>query len=161
MPPSRAELLRPSLSGSDRLRRAPYSHQVGFLSAFFGGPFAAAGLLAVNAWRLDRLRRDASVIVVVAFAAFTFHASTRPGGLLFEWLQPLVQWLGPRTFVYVERLAALALFGIGAALHRREQRSVDLFGLPRPNGWIGGIAAIAGGIALSTIVTVLLAPSTR
>lgn len=158
---SRAELLRPSLSGSDRLRRAPYSHQVGFLGAFFGGPFAAAGLLAVNAWRLDRLRRDASVIVVTVFAAFTFYASIRSGGLLLEVLQPVVQWLGPRTVVYAERLAALALFGIGAALHRREQRSVDLFGLPRPNGWIGGIAAIAGGIALSALVNALLAPSTR
>jgi hypothetical protein len=158
---SRAELLRPSLSGSDRLRRAPYSHQVVFLGAFFGGPFAAAGLLAVNAWRLDRLRRDAAVLVVVAFAAFTFYASSRPGGLLHGGLQPLVQWLGPRTFVYAERLAALALFGIGAALHRREQRSADLFGLPRPNGWIGGIAAIAGGIALSAFVPALLAPATR
>lgn len=161
MPLSRAELLRPSLSGSDRLRRAPYSHQVCFLGAFFGGPFAAAGLLAVNAWRLDRLRRDASVIVLAVFAAFTFYASSRPGGLLFGLLQPLVQWLGPRTFVYAERLAALALFGLAAALHRREQRSVDLFGLPRPNGWIGGIAAIVGGIALSALVTVLLAPGGR
>lgn len=161
MPLSRAELLRPSLSGSDRLRRAPYSLQAGFLSAFFGGPFAAAGLFAVNAWRLGRARSDAPAIAGMLLAALVFALGSGPGGAIQSALQPVAQWLGPRTGIYAERLFALALFGIGAALHRREQRSVVLFGLRRPNGWIGGLAAIVGGNVVSTLIALWITPVPR
>lgn len=159
MPVSRADLLRPSLSedGAAAVRRAPYSLQVGFLSAFFGGPLAAAAMVALNAWRLERLRRDAAWLLAVAVAAFGFYVVVQRSALFAEGLQALSQWAGPRALVYVERLFALALFGIGALLYRREQRSADLFGLARPNGWIAGIALIAGGMLAAWLVLSLLA----
>ena len=59
---------------------------------------------------------------------------------------------------YLHRLIGLALFGLGYALHRKEQRSADTMGLDRPNGWIAGLVCIAAGtvwlIALDRLVAV-------
>jgi hypothetical protein len=56
---------------------------------------------------------------------------------------------GARGINYFQRLIALALFGLGYALHRREQRSADVMGLDRPNGFIAGLACIAAGVLAS------------
>jgi hypothetical protein len=142
---SREELLRPSLSGAGRPSVAPYSQATVFMSAFFGGPFASAAMIAINAKRLGRLQRDAAwalllVAVLVAWLYFLVH--TESGNRLFETMAGL---LGKGSVALSERLiAVLGALG-GMWLHRGEQRTADLFGLTRPNGWIAGIALVVFG----------------
>jgi lysylphosphatidylglycerol synthetase-like protein (DUF2156 family) len=63
------------------------------------------------------------------------------------------EWIGGRSMALAERLMALLAFALNAALHRREQRSADLFGLKRPNGWVAGIALIVFGFAATVGLT--------
>lgn len=152
--PSRHDLLQPTLSGSARLAAAPYSHATGVWSAFFGGPLAAATMIALNAWRVGRLRRDAVwvVLLIGAYLAWTFFLYATPTGT--ELRATLTDWLGPRGPAYCDRFIALMTFAGGMLLHRAEQRSADLFGLKRPNGWIVGVALIVGGIAAGGVLTI-------
>lgn len=153
----RPDLLRPTVSEPAQVARAPYSLQTGFLSAFFGGPFAAALMLGVNAWRLKRLPRDAAwvVLIAVAFVAWVAFTSRTEPGLALQ--ATLVELVGRNAMSIAARLLAL-LACIGAALlHRREQRSTDLFGLKRPNGWAVGIALIVIGWGASHLLASALA----
>jgi hypothetical protein len=154
--PSRPDLLRPSLSDPARLAAAPYSLQAGFFSAFFGGPLASALMLAVNARHLGRLPRDAGWVAVIAAAyiGWLYFAYQTPTGLAFQ--SALAGVLGSRAMALAERVLALAAFLVGLLLHRREQRSADLFGLKRPNGWVGGLALIAIGFVLTFALRVAL-----
>lgn len=144
---SHSDLLRPSLSGPAAVAAAPYTSQACFFSAFFGGPFAAAMMLALNARRLGRLQRDAFwvLFVAAAYALWLYFVYATPTGRLVY--DQLHAWLGARAISVADRLLALLAFGLGALLHRGEQRSADLFGLKRPNGWLGGIVLIVAGIA--------------
>jgi len=154
--PLNPDLLRPSLSDTGQLAAAPYTSQTSFFSAFFGGPFASAAMLLLNAQRLGRLQRDAvwALVIAVAFAAWLVFAYTTPAG--HELQARMTEWVGGRSMALAERLMALAAFGVNAALHRREQRSADLFGLKRPNGWIAGIALIVFGFAATVGLTMAL-----
>jgi len=73
--------------------------------------------------------------------------------VLRDWL---TQTLGQRGIQLFFRLEALAIAGGGYLLHRQEQRTSDLLGLKRPNGWIGGLACLALGIVLQVLIAVLL-----
>lgn len=153
MHPNRPELLRPSLTPTDRIERAPYSLQTGFVSAFFGGPLAAVGMLVLNAVRMETLQRDAIWLGAAGLLGigwvWLLIAAGADGA---AWLAALAHWLGPNAGGYLERLGGLLLFAGAAALHRREQRAADLFALARPNGWIAGIALILGGRVASLLV---------
>jgi len=153
----RPDLLRPTVSEPAQVARAPYSLQTGFLSAFFGGPFAAALMLGLNAWRLKRLPRDAAWALLIA-AAFTawlaFTQQTEPGLALQA---RLVELGGRNAMSIAARLFALLACVGTALLHRREQRSADLFGLQRPNGWGVGIALIVIGWGASHLLASALA----
>lgn len=151
---SREELLRPSLDGSSRIAAAPYSLQTGMWSAFFGGPLAAAAMIGLNAWRIGRLRRDAAwvLLIVVAHLGWAFFLYGTPTGLGLQ--AKLVGALGGRALTYCERFIALMAFVVGMLLHRAEQRSTDLFGLKRPNGWIVGIGLIVAGWVLGGLLIV-------
>lgn len=140
-----SDLLQPSLGEQAAPRRSPYSTQAHFLSAFFGGPFAALAMSGINAARLDRLRRDAWWIGLLALGCVAFEFWLRRGaggGALVAWA---VEHLGARGAEYLRRALALALFAVGLMVHRREQKLTDLMGLARPSGWIVGIALILGG----------------
>lgn len=154
--PLNPDLLRPSLSGTAPLALAPYTLQTSFFAAFFGGPFASALMLALNAHRLGRLQRDAvwALVIAVAFAAWLCFAYATPAGHQLQ--LTITGWVGGRSMALVERLLALLAFGVNAALHRREQRSADLFGLKRPNGWVAGIALIVIGYAATVGLTMAL-----
>jgi hypothetical protein len=144
---SRDELLRPTLRGTTVVR-APYSVQAGFLTAFFGGPFAAIAMTAVNSVRLHRLTRDLLPLglMLVAYIGFAAALTLTPWGA--ELRAQLTVFAGPRAVTYLHRFIGLLLFGLSYALHRKEQRSADLIGLDRPNGWIAGIACIVAGLIL-------------
>jgi hypothetical protein len=153
---SREELLRPSL-GDRPITRAPYSVRTAFITSFFGGPFAAIGIIGANSVRLQRWRQDLLPLGLLFAATAGFFASLH----LTAWGEDLGNYLftlaGQRGVPYLSRVIALAIFGIGYALHRKEQRSADFMGLDRPNGWIGGIACIVGGMAAAFLFSLLIA----
>lgn len=152
MHPNRPDLLRPSLTPDARINSAPYSLQTGFLSAFFGGPMAAWGMSMLNAWRLGQLRRHAAWLTLMGLAGIGLIWFLTASAAGAQWLTVAARWLGPNAGHYTERLGALLLFAAGGFLHRREQRSADLFGLQRPNGWIAGVALIVGGYVASVLL---------
>lgn len=153
---SRQDLLQPSLTDRARLASAPYSLQTGGLAAFFGGPFAAALMLAINAKRVGRLKRDAlwAVAMALLFVGWLFFVYRTAPGLALQ--AQLVGLLGRNALGVLARLLALLAFLVAAYLHRREQRSADLFGLKRPNGLWLGIALIVLGEVLSMAVIAAL-----
>jgi hypothetical protein len=145
MPSVRHDLLQPSLSDPARLSLAPYSQQTSLLSAFFGGPLALAIVFAVDSRRLSRLGRDAvwiALVLAVYVGWLVFMHKTAAGQQALSFLVSLIALLG---------------FALAALLHRKEQRSANLFALPRPNGWIMGIGVIAFGYIASDALNVALA----
>lgn len=149
---SRQDLLQPSLSDPARLTSAPYSLQTGGLAAFFGGPFAASLMLAINAKRVGRLKQDAlwATAMAALFVGWLFFVYRTPSGLTLQ--AQLVELLGRNALGVLARLFALLVFLGGAYLHRREQRGADLLGLKRPNGLGLGIALIVLGEVLTLAV---------
>lgn len=159
MDPTPYHLLQPSLSGrGEAPQAAPYSQQAGFLTAFFGGPFALAIMFAINSKRLSRLGRDAGWIALAAlgYAAWVwFCHRTSAGQEVRAWL---LHELGRRGPEIAERLIALAGYALMALCHRREQRSATLFGLDRPNGlWLGLGLIVAGNVLSIALVSMLSA----
>lgn len=155
---SREDLLQPSLATDSAPAAAPYSVQTTFLTGFFGGPFAAIAIIATNSVRLRRVLRDLPLII--GSAALLLIGSwalqkTAGGVLAREWFDATV---GANNLRHIYRLLALMIVGCGYLLHRQEQRNSDLVGLKRPNGWIAGLACIAGGVVL---LSVLLAATLR
>jgi uncharacterized membrane protein len=141
-------LLQPTLTGTARTA-APYSVQTTFLTGFFGGPFAALAILAMNSFRLRRVSRDALVwsalLVSLAIGGWLlFHSAA--GADVRGWF---TDKFGGRAARFTGQALGLAIVGVGYLLHRREQVNADLMGLARPNGWIGGIGCIVIGMAVS------------
>ncbi|MDC6168666.1 hypothetical protein [Paucibacter sp. XJ19-41] len=144
----REDLLRPSLPANGALAAAPYSNQVLFLSAFFGGPPAALGCFALNSLRLGRWRRD--VVPIAAGAAIYL-------GLLLWWQRAGPELIAiPRMQSLLLRALGLALAGVAAWRHRQEQSVCRLMGLAQPKGLLPGIALIVLAWAVGGLLQVLL-----
>jgi hypothetical protein len=144
----REDLLQPTLTGAAPAA-APYSVQTTFLTGFFGGPFAALAILAMNSFRLRRLARDALVwgalLVLLAMGGWLlFHSAA--GADVRSWF---TDQFGRRAARFSGQALGLAIVGVGYLLHRREQVNADLMGLARPNGWVGGLGCIVIGMAVS------------
>lgn len=162
MSASRERLLQPTLGSDAPPVAAPYSVQATFFTGFFGGPFAAIALIAINAYRLRRSGRDwpalAACLIATLFVAWGLHSSAPAFAPVRDWL---TSTLGESSHRYAHRFAALVIVGVGYLLHRKEQRNTDLMGLARPNGWIaGGLCAVIGGVLLA-IFAVIVAGSAR
>jgi hypothetical protein len=144
----REDLLQPTLTGTAPAA-APYSVQTTFLTGFFGGPFAALAILALNSFRLRRVARDALVWSALLAALgiggwLLFHSAA--GADVRSWF---ADQFGRRAASFAGHALGLMIVGVGYLFHRREQVSADLMGLARPNGWIGGVGCIVIGLALS------------
>jgi len=150
---SREGLLQPTLGADARPAAAPYSVQATFFTGFFGGPFAAIALVAVNSSRLRRLSRDwpvlAACLIAAIFMGWVIHGSAPAVSPMRDWLSSV---MGQNSARYAHRLVALIIVGVGYLLHRREQRNTDVLGLSRPNGWIAGGLCILGSLALMAAV---------
>lgn len=138
-------LFQPSLQHV-REERPLYSTTTLFMSAFFGGVFAATLVFGVNAWRAARLPRDLGALILAGVA-----------GLL---LPLLVLQFGPAesdsaTRVLM-RLGGVLVAGLLYLRHRGLYRGQELFGVTRPNGWGIGLLAVALGFALNLAVLVFL-----
>ena len=140
---SKEDLLEPSLRRAGPAAGSIYSVQTGFLSSFFGGSIGGAVVTAVNAHRLDRLSRDAWLVVlgIAVQAAFLWWLLRLDGN---QWLESTVGRNGPRV---VGRVAGLAYFGLCYAIHRSYYRNMAFAGVTPPSGWrLGFIAIVVGGI---------------
>ena len=97
--------------------------QTTFLAGFFGGPFAAIAIFAINSFRLRRISRDLpagiGMLLVVLLGMWVLHR-TAPGGAALAWLEAS---LGSRSIRFVHQVAGLLLVGVAYLLHRREQRN--------------------------------------
>lgn len=147
------DLLKPSLSPeAGRPSAAPYSTTSGFVAAFFGGPFGALVAAGLNVHRLRRWRQDAAwlaagLLLALAWAWLLPQTESYPA-----WRSGVTEVLGRSGWHYLERALSLALFLVACARHRQIERAAGLFGLPRPNGWIGGIAATIAGFVIHVLV---------
>jgi hypothetical protein len=147
------DLLKPSLSPeAGRPFAAPYSTTSGFVAAFFGGPFGALVAAGMNVHRLRRWRQDAVWFAAGLLLAFAWVWLLPQAPAYPAWRSGVAEVLGRNGWHYVERALSLALFLVACARHRQIERAADLFGLPRPNGWIGGIAATVAGFVLHVLV---------
>jgi hypothetical protein len=158
---SREGLLQPTLGSDARPAAAPYSVQATFFTGFFGGPFAAIALIAINTSRLRRLGRDwpalAACLIATLFMLWVLHGPAPVFAPVRDWLTGT---LGPTSHRYAHRFVALIIVGVGYLLHRREQRNTDVFGLSRPNGWIAGaLCAVGGGALQAALIAVVLGSS--
>ena len=147
------DLLRPSIGTVDSPQRPLYSATAGYLTAFFGGPFAATGMAGLNAWRLGRLRTDALALaggmaIAIGLVAFML----RPD--LFG--RPEIDF-ATRDVRIGMRVLALLLFGAFWLLHRRYYRGMQFLGLEAPNPWPAAIACIAADIGLTMLLATMLA----
>ena len=151
MPADPSDLLRPSLAHSAP-RLSPYSLQALFLTSFFGGPLAALGMLALNARRLGRLRRDVPWLVVALLAYVLLEAvlALSPAGRGF--IAQADAWLGRRAIEYLVRALALAVFALGLVMHRREHKAAELMGLTRPSPWLPALALVFGCSLLAELL---------
>lgn len=151
------DLLKPSLSPEvGRPCAAPYSTTSGFVAAFFGGPFGALVAAGMNIHRLRRWRQDAGWLFAGLLLAFAWAWLLPQSAVYPAWRTVVTEALGRNGWHYLERALSLALFLAACARHRQIDRAASLFGLPRPNGWIGGIVAIASGFVIHVLVAAAL-----
>jgi hypothetical protein len=156
---TREELLRPSLAGH-ALAKAPYSVQTAFLASFFGGPFAAIGILGANAIRLRRWRDFLPLGLLLAAV---------PGLIGALWLTPwggdirqaLTAAAGPLAVSLLSRAIGIAIFVMGYVMHRSEQRGADFMGLRRPNGLLAGLILIVLGMLADAALDLAVGASPR
>ena len=146
------DLLQPSIGRVDSAQRPIYSVTAGYLTAFFGGPFAAVGMAGFNAWRLGRLRADAlalagGVAVAVGLIAFMLRPDLF-GRADLEF--------ATRDVRIASRALALALFGAYWFMHRRYYRGMRFLGLEPPRPWPAAIACVVADLAFMMLLVGLL-----
>ena len=139
----REDLLQPSLSADKAIPAAPYSVRATLFTGLFGGPFAAFGIVSLNAWRLKLFMNDVPILIAALAASMA--------GIWWLLQNPISDSPSlPRLYL---RIGGAAIVGVGYLLHRQQHRNTDLSDLERPNGWIAGIAfVIAGGLLYGIFV---------
>jgi hypothetical protein len=150
----RDDLLTPSL-GDAVMVLAPYSERAVFMTGFFGGPASAIAMIAINSYRLRRLRRDALILAGLSLAvvALVYWLGATASGAQVAAMAGSTARSGTRFLV---QAAGLLMVGAGYLMHRREQRNAQLMGLPRPNGWGAAIPCVLLNIPLAFLATLLL-----
>jgi uncharacterized membrane protein AbrB (regulator of aidB expression) len=142
-------LLRPTLGGVGANRTSIYSTTVGYISAFFGGPIAAAIVALVNSRRLNRLQRDWPFALVAIGVEIAFIQWQVNGGS-----PRLDEALGSGAHRWMRRLLGLFFFGLAYALHRTFYRNMAIAGISPPAGWLLGSLAIAAGLSFNAALII-------
>ena len=148
------DLLSPSLSGTHAPAAAIYSATTGYVTAFLGGPVAAAVIALINSWRLRRLSKDWLLApLAVALLYVMLWWGYQQGGN--KWLAAHLGSSGPGALRSVVSL----LFFCGIyLLHYKSYRSMQLLGIKSPSGWVPGIIAVLIGIAVTYVFGSILRP---
>lgn len=146
------DLLQPSLGQRDSPAASIYSARAGYVASFFGGPLAGATIALANAYRLKRLGSDWP-LGVIAIAA--------TAGPMWWWFRGGAQWVtahaGRGTSELLLRALGLGFFALVYGWHRQYYRNMAFLGLTPPSGWLIGIAAVAGGVAVEFGLAAVLA----
>lgn len=139
-------LLRPSLTKT-RTTATLYSPQSSFLLGFFMGPLPLILYSALNSIRLKRPGDAVAYAVGLAiFCALIYASFMDPRPAALAWINAqLGQGASMRG---ASRILAVVLWGCFYLMHRKEHRSVDLFGA-RPSPWIAAIGCAVAGSALA------------
>ncbi len=146
------DLLEPTLAHAPPTRPL-YSPRAGFFVAFFGGPFAAVGLGALNSRRIGKLQRERWLLLALALLwAVLFSALQSPhvAGLLPAWLTT------PRSVRYATQIAGLACYGLIHQLHKQAQAAAALRDQPAPSAWLPGLATVVSAWALTFVLAVVV-----
>ena len=146
-------LLRPSLA-STRTAAALYSPQSSFLLGFFMGPLPLILYSALNSIRLKRVGDTvAYAIALAAFGALIYASFMDPRPAALVWIN---EQLGTGSSMRgASRILAVVLWGCFYLMHRKEHRSVELFG-ERPSPWIAAIGCALAGTGLMYAISFLL-----
>jgi len=144
--PRSSPLLQPTL-GAGAPAAAPLSPQATFFTSFFGGPWAALAVGAVNLARLRRARREAwlvalAALIAVAALAATAIAVARPE-LIAAWVPS-----GFRPSTAVRRLnngLGIASWSFFYLRLRPEYRAAELTGGFASRSY-QPLVAVAGGV---------------
>jgi hypothetical protein len=159
-PGSVDDLLRPSLGREHDADGAyPYSVRALVLTAFIGGPYALAGLLAFWAHRMNRLARDLVWLVVLA-AVWTLalvllarESAPASGPLVGLSLSALDRDFAIR---HGGRVVALGFVGLYYLRHRQLYRALESLGRASPVATLPAIVCSVLGLALSGMALALL-----
>lgn len=154
-----AHLLQPSISPQGTF--SVYSPRATFMTAFFGGPFAAVLIHALNMKRLGRWRVQApalaaALVVALLFSVYQAVAMARPHLLPFGDAVPANSANG--TLRILARVVALVVWGALYLRFRTLYRASQL-AAEHPPGFKAGLACalIGGGIqALVMFLTYLV-----
>ena len=149
------DLLRPTLSDTERVPEL-YGSTGFFLSAFFGGPAGAVIYGGFNSHRLNRLKKDVPLLLLIFIGAYLLPYALYQQG----WLQQLAAMAGgraTRNYELILRVLGLLSFGAIYLMHRHFFRAARIVGSDGLSGWRPGIAAVLLGIwANATFVQWLL-----
>jgi hypothetical protein len=138
-------LLRPSL-GNTRTAAALYSPRSSFLLGFFMGPLPLILYSALNSIRLKRAGdMVAYAIALAAVGALIYASLMEPRPAALAWIN--AQLDEGSSMRGAARLLAIMLWGGFYLMHRKEHRSVELFGA-RPSPWIAAIGCAVAGTGL-------------
>lgn len=140
---TRDDLLQPTLGRRDSPATSIYSALTGYVVSFFGGPLAGATIALANAYRLRRLGTDWPLaLLAIAVTA----------GPMWWWFHGGGAWVtahvGGGSQVIVFRALGLGFFAVVYSWHRQYYRNMALLGLTPPSGWLIGVAAVAGSLAV-------------
>jgi len=140
---TRDDLLQPTLGKTDSPATSIYSALTGYIASFFGGPLAGAAIALANAYRLKRLRTDWP-LALLALAA--------TAGPMWWWFRGGAQWVtayaGDGAQMLGLRVLGLGFFALVYGWHRQYYRNMTFLGLSPPSGWVIGIAAVVGSLAV-------------
>lgn len=145
------DLLQPTLGHRASAATSIYSAQTGYVVSFLGGPLAGATVALANAYRLKRLGTDWP-LGLIAMAATV--------GPMWWWFRGGAQWIaahaGGDAREVAFRALGLGFFALVYGWHRQYYRNMAFFGLTAPSGWLIGIAAVAGSIAVDLGLAAML-----
>ena len=151
----REQLLSPSLSDTPARAIGLYSPRSSFLLAFFGGPMALVLYSALNSARLKRpLDAIAYIAATLGVAALVYAAQTGAMPDAVKWISQQIGGAG--SMRGLSRLYALLLWTCFYLMHRKQHRSVTMFG-EAPSPWKAAIACFALGVGITFALSYLMA----
>lgn len=141
---TRDDLLQPTLGQRDSRATSIYSAQTGYVVSFLGGPLAGAAIALANSYRLKRLGMDWPLALLAVAGTV---------GPMWWWFHGGAQWItahaGGGGVEVIFRVVGLGFFAVVYGWHRQFYRNMAFLGVAPPSGWLIGIAAVAGGVAVN------------
>lgn len=144
-------LLTPSLSEQGRAVGL-YSLNTSLLLGFLGGPLPLVLYSALNSYRLKRTGEYLVYLLAVLGYVGLMSACILGTGIGVP--QALYDFLGGSGGArVVSQVYAMLLWASFYLMHKRQHRSMSLFGVPAPSPWIALVACFALGFGLQWVLT--------